>query len=356
METKEQKSVNESEIEIRLSDILQFLKSNRRLFFIGVLLGIAAGGIYSISKPNVYTAQATVMPEFQAGGAGAFGDLSSLIGLAGISVDKSSTQDAIRPDLYPNVLQSIPFALHLLKQPVYSQKLQVTLSLQAFIERMNEGSIFNIITSKTDKDKAEKLDPKGFSQAIQITKEQQDLIKLVQTSTGAVYDKKTGILTISATEQDPVVAATIARLSLEYLTNYIITYRTEKARNQVIFLEQRVKEAQSRYQSAEYALANYRDRNRNLLLQTAKIDEQRLQANYLLEQSVFSELSKQLEQAKIKVQEQTPVFKILEPPTIPLVKSGPKRTLTALGFGVAGAFICLLIAIARFFRLKTRPI
>ena len=36
-------------------------------------------------------------------------------------------------------------------------------------------------------------------------------------------------------------------------------------------------------------------------------------------------LSKQLEQAKIKVAEEAPVFKTLEPARIPLKKSGPKR-------------------------------
>jgi uncharacterized protein involved in exopolysaccharide biosynthesis len=347
--TEEKSGIHaKDEIEIRLSDIVQFLTNNRLRILFGALVGLIIGGLYAFSKPNVYTAQVTVMPEAQSKGAGGLGSLGSLAGLAGINLDNLGGQDAIRPDLYPNVLQSVPFALDLLKRPVYSQQLKAQMPLQEFIKRISGNGLFSWLSSSDDTGKVvEKSDPKNFSQAIQVTKEQDDLIKRVQESASAVFDKKTGILTITAVEPDPVVAATVARLSLEYLTNYITTYRTEKARKQVAFLVQQVGEAREKYQSSEYALSSYRDRNRSLFLNTAKIEEQRLQADYLLAQSVFSELSKQLEQAKIKVQEETPIFKTLEPPTVPLRKSGPKRTFIMLGFAVAGAFLSVVLLVVR---------
>ena len=339
------------EIEIRLNDIVRFFKENRLRILIGALIGLLIGGLYAFSKPNMYTAQVTVMPESQSKGGGSLGNLGSLAGLAGISLDNLGGQDAIRPDLYPNVLQSVPFALDLLKQPVYSQKFKAKMTLQEFINRIGDTGFFSVITGFFSRDgkseKEERSDPKNFSQAIQVTKEQDELIRLIQGSTSAVHDKKTGIITITATAPDPVVAATVARLSLEYLTNYITTYRTEKARKQVAFLIQQVQEAKGKYQALEYSLSAYRDRNRSLFLSTAKIEEQRLQADYLLAQSVYNELSKQMEQAKIKVQEETPVFKALEPPTVPLRKSGPKRTLIMLGFAIAGAFLSTTLAIGR---------
>ncbi len=339
------------EIEIRLSDIVQFFKQNRWRILIGALIGLVIGALYAFSKPNMYTAQVTVMPESQSKGAGGLGSLGSLAGLAGISIDNLGGQDAIRPDLYPNVLQSVPFALHLLKQPVYSQKLGSEMTLQEFMNRMSEDSFLGSITGLFPKGSSDKKDaqsdPRNFSQAIQVTKEQDELIKLVQGSASATHDKKTGIITVTAIEPDPVVAATVARLSLEYLTNYITTYRTEKARKQVAFLAQQVRESKDKYQTSEYALSAYRDRNRSVFLNTAKIEEQRLQADYLLTQTVYNELSKQLEQAKIKVQEETPVFKTLEPPTVPLRKSGPKRTLIMLGFAVVGAVVSTAWAVTQ---------
>ena len=341
-------SEEEDEIEIRLSDIILFLKKNRRRIIWGFVIGLCIGALYAFSKPNMYTTEVTVLPESQSKGAG-LGSLGSLAGLAGINVDNINSQDAIRPDLYPNVLHSVPFALYLLKQPVYSTKLRAKMTLEEFINRFFANGFFDWLNSffPASGSDEEKPDPKNFSKAIQVTKKQSELIKLIQTSATAEHDKKTGIITIIAIEPDPAVAATVARLSLDYLTNYVTNYRTEKARNQVIFLSQRVNEAKSNYQSSEYALSSYRDRNRNLYLNTAKIDEQRLQADYLLAQAVYNELTKQLEQAKIKVQEETPVFKTLEPPTVPLKKSGPKRTLIMLGFGVIGVIISLAIALFR---------
>ncbi len=342
-EALDKKNSDDDEIEIRFSDIILFLKESKQRIIWGFIIGLCLGALYAFSKPNMYTTQVTVLPELQSKGAG-LGNLGSLAGLAGINVDNLGSQDAIRPDLYPNVLHSVPFALYLLKQPVYSTKLRDKMTLEEFISRFAATGFFGQLSSffsSNDDAKEETPDPTNFSKAIQVTKQQNELIKLIQVSALAEHDKKTGIITITAVEPDPAVAATVARLSLEYLTNYVTTYRTEKARKQVTFLSQRVNEAKSNYQSSEYALSSYRDRNRSLYLNTAKIDEQRLQADYLLAQSVYNELSKQLEQAKVKVQEETPVFKTLEPPTVPLRKSGPKRTLIMLGFGIIGVLVSL---------------
>lgn len=336
-------------IEIRLSDIVLFFKDSRKQITIGAFIGIIIGAVYAFSKHNVYTAQVTVLPEIQTKGPGSLGSLGSLAGLAGINLDNLGGQDAIRPDLYPNVLHSVPFALELLKRPVYSQKFEAKMTLQEFMERVSSmgfaSKLVNFLPGGND---SQRSDPKNFSQTIQLTKKQEELIKLLQEGTSASYDKKTGVITITVVEHDPVVAATVARLSLEYLTKYITTYRTEKARKQVTFLQTQVNEAKNRYQASEYALSNYRDRNRSLFLNTAKISEQRLQADYLLAQSVYSELSKQCEQAKIKVQEETPVFKTLEPPTVPLRKSGPKRTFIIIGFAVVGAVLMTLLSFIKY--------
>jgi uncharacterized protein involved in exopolysaccharide biosynthesis len=341
-EAKKKESVDEDEIGIRLSDIIKLLRHGRKTILWGAMIGLIIGAIYAFSKPNVYTAQISVMPEIQSKGTSGLSSLGSLVGLAGLGLDNMTSSDAVRPDLYPNILQSIPFALDLLKQPVYSQKLQKRLPLRDFMAHLNTSkfSVFSLFSGEED--------PKGesnstpISQAIQLTQKQASMVKAVQSSVSAIYDRKTGILTLSAVEPDPVVAAAVVSLSLEYLTNYVTTYRTEKASKQVSFLTQRVNEVKGRYQAAEYKLSSYKDRNQNLYLNTAKIDEQRLQADYLLEQSVYNELSKQLEQAKIKVQEETPVFKILEPATVPLRKSGPGRTLIMIGFLLVGSIIGLI--------------
>jgi uncharacterized protein involved in exopolysaccharide biosynthesis len=341
---------DEGAIEISVSDLIGFFRDNQRRILIGALIGLLLGALYAFSKPNIYTAQVSVMPEIQAKGSGSLSGLGSLAGLAGINIDNMGSQDAIRPDLYPNVLQSIPFALYLLKQPVFSTKSKKQLPLAAYMDEMGKSWFGTLFTPDKSDEQSIKLPVNP--QLVELTKEQNDHIKGLLANVTGAYDKKTGILTISATEHEAIIAATIAQNSLNYLTNYITTYRTEKSRRQVEFLRQQAAEAKNRYQTAEYTLSNYRDRNRAVYLNTAKLEEQRLQADYLLTQSVYNELSKQLEQAKIKVQEETPVFKTLEPASIPLQKSGPKRTVIIIVSAVIGALVG--IAVSFFYYMRSR--
>lgn len=340
-EKNKEEHTEDDEVEIRLSDIIQFLKDSRRWSLISGLILLIIGSIYAFLKPDQYTAQVTVMPELQSKG-GELGGLGSLAGLAGIDIGGSSSMgmDAIRPDIYPNVLQSAPFALQLLREPVYMSLLGKEVPLQTFIEEQGKQSWLG---GSDDNEKLLVPDPQNKSKTLQLTKKQEELVKTVNNSVATVFDKKNGIITVSATLPDPVVAATIARVSLEYLTNYITSYRTEKARNQVRFLGHQVEDAKSRYQRAEYVLSSYRDQNRSLFLNTAKIEEQRLQSDFLLTQTVFNDLSKQMEQAKIKVSEESPVFKVLEPARVPLKKSGPKRGFIIVGFTIAGVLLGVIL-------------
>jgi uncharacterized protein involved in exopolysaccharide biosynthesis len=182
---------------------------------------------------------------------------------------------------------------------------------------------------------------------LQLSPEQEGSIGALTKRITTTFERRTGMVTIEVSMPDPVVAATVARLSLEYLTNYITSYRTQKVKNQERFLTQQVEQSRRRYQSAEYELESYRDRNRSLYSGLARIREQRLQAEFLLSQTVYNDLSRQLEQAKIRVQEQTPVFKMLEPPRIPLGPNGPRRLMIILAALAAGVVAGLGLTLAK---------
>lgn len=345
--TERQNIQSTADIEISVSDIISFLKSNRkRIATWGGILAIA-GVIYALLAQKEFESSTQLMPELQSSSAlGKMGGLSALAGLAGIDLNQMNTTDAVRPDLYPNILQSLPFGLYLLKQSVYVAENQKTMTLENFLNEKGQSWMSTVVTNKAPQQTL-LLDPKKSSNAFELTKKQQDLINELQKRVIITFDRKTGVIVINAKMPDPVVAATVAQKSVEYLKEYVTSYRTDKARNQVKFLGTQVIEAKKRYQNAEARLANFRDQNRFLALQTAKIEEQRLQADYILAQNLFNNLSQQYEQAKIRVEEETPVFKTLEPATIPLKRSEPKRTLIVIGFGVIGLIIGVAISILK---------
>ncbi|MEZ0542596.1 Wzz/FepE/Etk N-terminal domain-containing protein [Fibrella arboris] len=332
--------IDDGTIEIRLSDIVTFLKKSRRFMLIGSCLGAMIGALYAFSLPNQYTSQITVLPELQNKTSANLSNLSSLAGLAGIDVNNMpGGSDAIRPELYPNVIQSIPFALSLFRKPVYTKGAKQAQSFESFWQQHQKPGLLNWLPLGRNDDSDSLLTRAAHTNgALQITKAQEAMARDLKEYVSASYDKKSGVLIISSTMPDPLVSSSVAGLSLDYLTDYVTTYRTEKARREVDFLAQQVVAAKQRYQRAEYELSAYRDKNRSVFLNTAKIEEQRIQAEFLLAQDLYNTLSKQAEMAKIKVQEETPVFKILEPAQVPLRKSGPKRLYIILGLVTLGLF------------------
>ena len=337
-------------IEIRLSDVVAFLKRSRRAMLIGAVIGGVTGILYAFSKPNEYTAQITVLPEIQSkGNVSLGGSLGSLAGLAGIDVGSmASGTDAVRPELYPNVIQSIPFALTVLNQPVYAKDAGKIQPLASYLESKKKPGLLDWLPGTSNEaDTSISQDPTAKPTILRLTKAQEAGAKQLQERVTGTFDKKTGVLTITSTMPEPIVAATVADLSLTYLTEYVTSYRTEKARREVDFLNKQVALAKQRYQGAEYALSAYRDQNRSVFLNTAKIEEQRIQAEFLLAQDLYNTLSKQAEMAKIKVQEDTPVFKVLEPSRIPLKKSGPQRVMLILGLALGGLFVGIIYSFFR---------
>lgn len=333
--------------EIRLNDIVQFLKDSRWTVLRWAIAFAIIGALYALSKPNEYTTLIRVMPELKgAANPGGLGDLRSLAGLAGVNLDNASQPEAIRPDLYPDIVQSVPFTLHLLAQPVVTTERWKPYSLQDFLNEQGQDTWFGrVLGSGESEPLATKVaqpnaaGPNGGT--LRLTKAQEGLSRQLNQRVNATIDKKSGIMTLSSSMPDPVVAAQVARYALDHLTKYVTDYRTGKARQQVEFLNQQVNNARRRYQATEYAVSAYRDRNRSVYLNTAKIEEQRLQADFLLAQTVYNDLSKQLELARIKVQEEAPVFQVLEPARVPLTKSGPHRTVITVGCAVLGAILGL---------------
>ncbi|MDF7820165.1 Wzz/FepE/Etk N-terminal domain-containing protein [Runella sp. MFBS21] len=327
--------------EVDLIAIFNILKTFWiKILFCGFLAG-AIGAASSFLIQKEFVSQAKLLPEISAGSSSKLsGGLGALAGLAGIDLGSVNSLDAVRPDLYPNIIQSTPFALHILKQKAYVSEFSKIMPLEDYL-KAKQKSWFS---SNTKQPQRKLLDPQNLSKSLELDAYEDALVKTIFARISASFDRKTSIITISVKMPDPVLAANIANLTLEYLKNYVTNYRTEKAKIDLSFVEKQVSVAKKRYQNAETALANFQDKNRFLILQTAKIQESRLNSEFSTAQSIYNDLNRQYEQAKIKVQEVTPVFNVYEPPRIPLIRSEPKRRTFFSVFFAIGA-MCAVIFI-----------
>lgn len=339
-------SKNET-LEISLSDLILFVKK----YFL-ILMAVSAfcgilGIAYSFTSPKLFTAQTILLPEYSMGNNNSF--FSMAMG------SQNSGAEKLVPDLYPNILNSVPFGRHLLTVPVVDANDRMYPSLKSYMQRDTSVSfmsrMMSIFSSSTPPvRKSAKPNTTTLSNVLVLSSQEENFIRGAIGLIVANVDTRNGIITLECEMTDPVVAAILVEASKNYLVNYVEEYRTSKTTEQVNFLNKRVLEAKKRQQAAEFALQNYRDRNRNAFLNVARIEEQRLQSEYTLAQSIYTDLSLRLEQAKLKVKEEKPVFKVLEPSKVPLHKSGPKRLLMGIIFAVAGGLLSLFYVV--FFREK----
>ncbi|MDD3108676.1 MAG: GNVR domain-containing protein, partial [Alistipes sp.] len=168
-----------------------------------------------------------------------------------------------------------------------------------------------------------------------LTKEQSEVIRCLNDWIAVSVDKKTGVITASTTAQDPVIAATVADSLVNKLQEYIYTYRTEKAVRDLKFTQELYNEAKEKYYEAQRRYAYASDANTYVAKKAAAVELVRLQNEQQLTFSIYNQMAQQLEQAKVKVQEQTPCVTIIEPASVPVKKSNASKVM------ILGAFIFL---------------
>ncbi|TKT93282.1 GNVR domain-containing protein [Dyadobacter frigoris] len=323
-------------VEITFNDIISFFKKYYIVLAFVTFVSTSLGYAGSFLMTKMYHSETILLPEQGPTSGGGF--LASLAGLGGVSaIEKIG---AVRTDLYPNVMKSMPFALFMLKQPVKDINNKDYKSLEEYFSEKPKTSFFGLFPASPAviAPPIPKL-PNNEILTLSILEEQKakSILGLISTN----IDQKTGIITIESETNDPIVAAMAVSAASKYLLNYVEDYRTGKTAREVVFLGKRMSEAKQREMRAEYALQSYRDRNRNAFLNVARIEEQRLQSDYTLAQSLYADLARKYEQAAVKVKEDQPIFKVLEPAKVSLQTSKPRRLLVALSSGFIGFIISL---------------
>lgn len=316
-------------------------KSRFRLLAITAFFTVIGIVVSLVQKPE-FSSEARIMPEISQGSGDLIKRLATVAGFAGLEFGETGSVDAVRPDLYPKVLQSTPFILFLMKQSVPTKDG----NQKTVAELLKQPDSWFSKKWFTSSAKTDSVRSKANPQTIRLTQEQQDLLEDIQQRVGAQMDTRSGVITVSAQMPDPVAVAAVTEITLDYLTRYVTNYRTEKSRRDLEFYTNRLKEAKGRFERAQYSMFQYNDQHKYMVVQAATMEKQRIDAELNISQVVYTELAKQFEQAKIKVQEQTPVFKVLEPAKIPLKRSSPRRTAMVVLYTLAGFVVGSVYCIA----------
>ena len=341
---------NDEELEIDLMDLLRKVIGIRKKIYKAAGIGLIIGIIVAISIPKQYTVEVTLSPEMGNNkGGGLSGLAASFLG-SGVSMGDGT--DALNASLSADIVSSTPFLLELsnMKVPVSGSE---EISLSSYLDEESSpwwsyvigfpGMVIGGVKSLFIEDEDESIFSDKASQGtIELSKKESQKIESLKKKIVASVDKKTSMTSVTATFQDSKVAAVVADSVVKKLQEYIIDYRTSKSKEDCLYLEKLFKERQQEYYEAQKKYADYMDSHDNIILQSVRTEQERLQNDMSLAYQVYSQVAGQLQVARAKVQEEKPVFAVVEPAVVPLYPSGTSRKVYVLVFVFLS--VCIVIS------------
>lgn len=326
----------EEESSIDFGAIFAALKKHKKLYKKVLPITFVLACIYMLSIPNYYQCEVKLAPELTTSRSS--NSLSALAMQFGLKMGSGimGNTEALYPTLYPELVSSTDFKVSLFNVPVHKKDSTRVMTYYDYLTNEQKspwwsqaigGTIKFLVSLFVDKEeKVEELDP------FQLTKKQALVVKALDKKIVCDVDNKTLVITIDVTDQDPLIAATMADSVRSRLQDFITDYRTKKSRVDLEYNRKLYGEAKTRYEKARRLYADYADSNQDMILQTARIKLIDLENDMQLKYNAFNTVAQQLTAAEAKVQEETPSFTTLQSATVPVKKSGPGRAKAVLIF------------------------
>lgn len=327
----------DEEQEIDLLELAMKLWQQRKKIAIWCLVGAVLGVVVAFSIPKEYDTSVKLVPEV-VGNQKLSGSLGAMAAMVGIGGSGQSGTDAVNPQLYPDVVESTPFLVGLFNVPVEDIDGEHKTTVRQYIEDDIRspwwsavlGLPFKLIGAIRGGDKEE--DEGKQTDSFQLTPGEFKVVQALSKRISATVDTKTSVITISVSMQDPMVSATLADTVVYRLQEYITDYRTNKARKDLEYAELLNEEAKANYYKAQQKYADYQDRNQGLILYSAQTTKERLENEATLAFNLYNQTAQQVQMAKAKVQENTPVYTTIAPASVPVRPSSPKKPMILVGF------------------------
>lgn len=334
--------------DVKQIDFVRIFKAifkNKKRYLYTLPTAAVLASLLIIGVPRYYTCSVTMAPEASVMGGGGLSEMAASFGLDLGTTGKSSS-DAILPDLYPDVVASIPFTVKLCKVKVTTED-GYTTDYYNYLRTRTKAPWWNkciqwvkSLFSKPGKaGKATELDP------FRLSRSEKGILEGINSSIKCAMDKKSYVISITVTDQDPLVSATMADSVKQHLQDFITEYRTSKARNDYEHACKLRDEAHAQYVAARKKYAAFADANEDVVLASYRTELEDLENEMQLKYNAYTNTATQVQAADAKVQERTPAFTTIQEASVPVKPAGPKRmifvaiiTLLAF-FGTTGQII-----------------
>ena len=339
----------EEEDGIDIMALLRQLWDGRKTIIIVTCIFIALGFVAALTMKRTYTVNSIMVPQMNSKNNS---QLSSLAALAGVDMGMDLSAKDLSPLVYPQIVNSVPFKRELLYEPLHWAKADSAVSTYTYYTEIAKPSFMAKVKKYTiglpftilgalQKEKPDIVLPSSgvaddSPKPVVLTKKEVKLMKLIGKCVNLTVDKKEGILTLTVVGTEPLQTAELALKAQNLLQTEITRFRTEKAQRDLDYIQGRYDEAKKEAESLQASLAAVRDRSQGMIGSRSDIQRERIQMRYNVANAVYSDMAKQLEQAKLQVKRDTPVLAVIQPVTVPSKPSNSRAkkliVWTFLGF------------------------
>ena len=339
-------NVNDKKSVLDIKEIAKTMLARKKTYFKVWAVVFVLSCIWIFPQPRYYNCEVAIAPETAEASVG--GGLASLASSFGVNIGNMSSSDAIFPELYPDLFESNEFLVDLLDIKVTTKKNDLTTDYYDYLMNHQKVNVLLMPFIWTG-EKVRKMfttpekpikgkNGKRFD-PFRLNKDVHEIIDQLVTNIDCNYSKTTGVVTISVTDQDPVVCALLADSVKEHLQNFITEYRTKKARIDYEHYKQLTADAKRQYERARQAYGRYSDAEMDVVLESYKSKQEDLENEMQLRYNVYTALNTRLETALAKVQEKTPAFTTLKCASVPIKPAGPKRVVFVISMLILSTIV-----------------
>jgi uncharacterized protein involved in exopolysaccharide biosynthesis len=313
--------------------IWQAIKSNRKLYYIVLPIAFVVAIVITKSIPTYYKCEVLLAPE-SGGGGSSMGQLASLASSFGVSLGGGGNAggDAITPALYPDLMKSTDFKTSLFSIKVHGKKDKSSMTYYDYLKNEWKEPWWEDFFGLMSPEKKQDTLVNNF----ELTGEQFRIAGMIMKNVVCKIDKKTELISINVTTQDPYIAALLADSVKTHLQNFLTEYRTQKSRHDLEYAEMLQVQAKKDYEHARQKYVEFVDANQDIVLESIRQKQTDLENDLQLQYNNYNTLNAQVLAYKAKVQEATPAFTTLQRATVPLGPAGPNRNQIL--------FVCLFLA------------
>ena len=328
----------EEEGGIDIMALLRGLWDGRKTIFICLGIFIVLGLVAALSMKRTYSVTTVMVPQMGDAKSG----LGGLAALAGFDMGAASNNGELSPLIYPQIVSSVPFRLEMMHTPLHYQKCDTLISMFDYAKaKYDKPSVFSyvmkytiglpgvILGSLSSKPKEVTLPggngtDDGTPKPVVVSMDEYKMLQGMGQVISLDVDKKEGYITMHVNGSEPIQTAELALKAQQLLQDEVTRFRTEKSQSELEYIQARYDEAKAEAERYQMALAGSRDRMQNVVTTSSTVGKERLQSKFNVANTVYLEMAKQLEQAKMKVKKDTPAFSIIEPVTLPMKPSNSR--------------------------------